>query len=104
MRPPFSRMGAADDVAGAATASPLFAKYGTRLDSQSAREMLATRVDPPAPDEPAPTKPTERQKDAGSAVGKGADAIGDFLGSSSGRALTREVVRGVFGMLKKGRL
>jgi DNA helicase HerA-like ATPase len=104
MRPPFSRMGAADDVAGAATASPLFAKYGTRLDSQSAREMLATRLDPPAPDEPAPTKPTGRQKDAGSAVGKGADAIGDFLGSSSGRALTREVVRGVFGMLKKGRL
>jgi hypothetical protein len=104
MRPPVSRMGAADDVAGAATASPLFAKYGTRLDSQSAREMLATRLDPPAPEEPAPTKPTERQKDAGSAVGKGADAIGDFLGSSSGRALTREVVRGVFGMLQKGRL
>ncbi len=49
MRPPLSRMGPADDVAGVATASPLFAKYGTRLDSQSAREMLATRLDPPAP-------------------------------------------------------
>jgi DNA helicase HerA-like ATPase len=101
MRPPLSRMGPADDVAGVATASPLFAKYGTRLDSQSAREMLATRLDPPAPGE-TPTKPTERQKSAASAAGKGADAIGDFLQSSSGRALTREVVRGVFGMLKKG--
>jgi uncharacterized protein len=101
MRPPLSRMGPADDVAGVATASPLFAKYGTRLDSQSAREMLATRLDPPAPGQ-TPTKPTERQKGAASAAGKGADAIGDFLKSSSGRALTREVVRGMFGMLKKG--
>ena len=104
MRAPLSRMGPADDVAAAATASPLFVKYGTRLDSQSAREMLAGRLDPPAPGEPAPSQPTERQQGAGSAVGKGADAIGGFLQSSSGRALTREVVRGVFGMLKKGRL
>jgi len=103
MRAPASRMGPADDVAGAAAASPLYAKYGTRLDSQSAREMLASRLDPPAPDTPTPSQPTERQKSAGSAVGKGADAIGDFLQSSSGRALTRDVVRGVFGMLKKGR-
>jgi len=101
MRPPLSRMGPADDVAGVATASPLFAKYGTRLDSQSAREMLATRLDPPAPGQ-TPAKPTERQRGAASAAGKGADAIGDFLKSSSGRALTREVVRGMFGMLKKG--
>src|SRR5262249_52312897 len=49
MRPPLSRMGPADDVQSAAAASPLFAKYGTRLDSQSAREMLATRLDPPPP-------------------------------------------------------
>jgi hypothetical protein len=97
-------MGPADDVARAAAASPLFAKYGARLDNESARELLAARLDPPAPDATPPAQPTERQKSAGSAVGKGADAIGDFLQSSSGRALTREVVRGVFGMLKKGRL
>ncbi len=42
MRGPLARMGVADDVASAAQASPLFAKYGTRLDSQSAREMLAS--------------------------------------------------------------
>ena len=101
MRPPLSRMGVADDVAGAAAASPLHAKYGTRLDSQSAREMLAERLDPPPAGEKQ-SKPTERQKGAATAAGKGADAIGDFLQSSSGRALTREVVRGVFGMLKRG--
>jgi uncharacterized protein len=102
MRPPVARMGPADDVAGAATASPLYSKYGTRLDSQSAREMLATRLDPPPSGKPPAKKPTERQKGAAEAAGKGADAIGDFLKSSSGRALTREVVRGVFGMLKRG--
>jgi hypothetical protein len=102
MRPPLSRMGPADDVAGAAKASELHAKYGTRLDSESAREMLAARLDPPAPGDAPPAKPTERQKGAGDAVGNGADAIGDFLKSSSGRALTREVVRGMFGMLKRG--
>jgi hypothetical protein len=94
-------MGVADDVEGPAKASPLYAKYGTRLDSKSARELLAERLDPPEGGAK-PKAPTERQKDAGDAVGKGADAIGDFLSSSSGRALTREVVRGVFGMLKRG--
>ncbi len=101
MRAPLARMGVADDVDGAAKASPLYAKYGTRLDSTSARELLAERLDPPASGKK-PKVPTERQKGAGDAVGKGADAIGDFLSSSSGRALTRDVVRGVFGMLKRG--
>jgi hypothetical protein len=44
----------------------------------------------------------DEKKGAAEAAGNGADAIGDFLKSSSGRALTREVVRGVFGMLKRG--
>jgi hypothetical protein len=101
MRGPLARMGVADDVEAAAKASPLFAKYDARLDSQSARELLAERLDPPASAEK-PSAPTERQKGAGDAVGKGADAIGDFLQSSSGRALTRDVVRGMFGMLKRG--
>src|ERR1700759_1568580 len=41
--PPASRMGRADDVAAQAQASPLWAKYGTRVDNQSAREILAAR-------------------------------------------------------------
>src|SRR4029079_8973999 len=39
LRAPASRMPPADDVVAAAKASPLFAKYGTRVDAQSAREM-----------------------------------------------------------------
>ena len=45
--PPRSRMGPTDDVDAAAKASPLYAKYGTRVDSQSAREILAARMAPP---------------------------------------------------------
>src|SRR5579875_1548153 len=41
--PPASRMGPADNVAAQAQASPLWAKYGTRVDNQSAREILAAR-------------------------------------------------------------
>jgi hypothetical protein len=34
-------------------------------------------------------------------VGGGTDAIGDFLRSRQGKALQRQVLRGVFGMLRK---
>ena len=44
---PASRMDPADDVAGAAKASPLWAKYGERVDAESAREILAGRLDAP---------------------------------------------------------
>ena len=100
MRPPQARMGPADDVDGAAKSSPLYSKYGTRLDSQSAREMLAERLEQAAeaPDEkPAP----ERRKKAADATGGGADALGDFLKSSTGRTIQRELVRGLFGLLRR---
>jgi uncharacterized protein len=100
LRPPASRMGPADDVDGAAKASPLWAKYGTRTDPQSAREMLAARLEQPAPPSAAPPA-KEEHKAAASATAGGAGAIGDFLNSSAGKQLQREVVRGVFGMLKK---
>jgi DNA helicase HerA-like ATPase len=100
LRPPASRMGPADDVDGAARASPLWAKYGTRTDPQSAREMLAARLEQPAPPS-APPPPKEEHQAAASATAGGAGAIGDFLNSSAGKQLQREVVRGVFGMLKK---
>ena len=57
LRAPRSRMGPADDVDAAAKASPLFAKYGERVDAQSAREMLAGRLDAAA--EPAAEAPSE---------------------------------------------
>src|SRR3954454_9800744 len=60
LRAPASRMAPADDVDGAAKASPLFSKYGTRTDAQSAREMLAARVEEAA--EPEAPKPSRREK------------------------------------------
>src|SRR3954454_2274516 len=93
---PASRMAPADDVEGAAKASPLFAKYGQRIDNVSAREKLAARMEIPAPPAEAPP-PKQEHKEAASA----ADGVGKFLKSRQGKALERQVIRGVFGMLKK---
>jgi DNA helicase HerA-like ATPase len=112
MRPPSSRMGPADDIDAIAKASPLWAKYGVRVDAQSAREMLAARLAPPAPSPapaaPAPAAPaqsaptpTSQNKQAGAAVAGGAAVLGKFLGSRQGQAVGREVMRGIFGLLKK---
>jgi hypothetical protein len=133
--PPASRMGPADDVEAKAKASPLWAKYGTLVDNQSAREILAARMAPaaageaPAParaDAPAaprpggaphPQAPAHKQaapqsqaprqqpaashKEAAGALSGGVAAVSSFLQSKEGKKLQKEVVRGVFGMLKK---
>ena len=116
LRAPASRMGPADDVEAAAKASPLFAKYGTRAEAESAREQLAARLEDPGSgdDEPAPpgrggSTPAEdarriskrRRRKAATATTGGADALGEFLSSREGKALGRKVARGVFGMLRK---
>ncbi len=106
MRGPASKMAPIADVDARAKASPLFAKYGTRVDAQSARELLAARMEAaeePAPAaEPAPEhvpapKPQPRRRGARA----GGGGIGDFLGSREGKAMQRKVLRGVFGMLRK---
>ncbi len=107
LRAPASRMGPADDVEGAAKASPLYAKYGTRAEAESAREKLATRMeeqDEAEAAEPKAPKASRRRKAEPKAPPPktgGADAIGDFLTSREGKALQKKVMRGVFGMLKK---
>jgi DNA helicase HerA-like ATPase len=98
LRAPASRMAPADDVDGAAKASPLFARYGTRTDTQSAREMLAARVEAATEAKPVGVPKTAK---APAPKDSTADAIGDFLNSRQGKALQKQVVRGVFGMLKK---
>jgi DNA helicase HerA-like ATPase len=98
---PRSRMAPADDVAAAAKASGLWAKYGTPMDAQSAREILASRIEEPAPppaSKSAPKRaPKAEHKQAADATGD----LGKFLNSRQGKVLQREVVRGVFGMLRK---
>src|SRR4051812_24710736 len=103
LRAPASRIGPADDVEAAAKASPLFGKYGTRIEAESAREKLEGRL--AQAEEPAPAKraPSGKRRRAGPAPAPsgGLDELGDFLGSRQDKALERTVMRGVFGMLKK---
>jgi hypothetical protein len=93
-------MGPADDVEASAKASPLYAKYGTRKESESARELLAARMQAQAQPSAAPP-PKEEPRKAARAARDGGGVLGDFLKSSGGRTLEREIVRGVFGLLKK---
>ena len=110
MLAPASKMAPAADVDGAAKASPLYAKYGTRVDAQSARELLAARpeaasaaggsepeADKPLEHIPAPKLPKPRRAARAPEPG----GVGDFLNSRQGKALQREVLRGMFGMLRK---
>jgi DNA double-strand break repair helicase HerA and related ATPase len=106
---PRSRMAPADDVAAAAQASPLWARYATRADPESAKEILAGRieaatVEAPAEDEPiehvpAPKPRGQRRRRAPERAP--ADPLDDLLTSREGKALQRKVLRGVFGMLRK---
>jgi DNA double-strand break repair helicase HerA and related ATPase len=98
LRAPASRIGPAPDVDGVAKASPLYAKYGTRTEAESAREKLEARIEKAT--EPAAEKPRAKPRKAPAPSG-GTDALGDFLTSREGKALQRKVLRGVFGMLRK---
>jgi hypothetical protein len=111
MTPPASRMGPADDVEDTAEASPLWAKYGQRVDNESAREILAARMAPSAQaavsaqngdgDASASPTPSGEHKQAASAMSGGVAAVTAFLQSKQGKQLQKEAVRGVFGLLKK---
>ncbi len=104
LRGPLARMEPADDVEGSAKASPLYAKYGTKVDRESARELLAARIEQQAPEaepEPEPQEaPAPRRRRRAEPVAAG-DPLTDFLGSRQGKTLQREVVRGMFGLLRK---
>jgi DNA helicase HerA-like ATPase len=112
---PRSSMSPAPDLDARAKASTLFVKYGTRTDPDSAREKLAARMEAASREreaeaaaeqedqagraEQAKPKPKPRERPAEAAGG----AVIDFLKSRQGQAIGKEIVRGVFGMLKKRR-
>src|SRR4051812_21804334 len=103
LRAPRSSMTTAAGVDEAAKASPLYARYGTRLERESAAEQLAKRAEqaaepaPPADAEAEPAKPKPRARKAKEPT----DALTDFLGSRQGKTLQREVLRGAFSLLRK---
>ena len=101
LRGPQSSMTPSPDLAAAAAASPLAAKYGQRLDRESAAERLAARVEA-APEPEAEKEPILKPKRGRAKPPKPpSDPLTDFLGSRAGRQIEREVIRGVFGMLRK---
>ena len=96
--PPASRMAplTPEELQVDISQSGLLAEYGTPLDRESAREILAARMErtrPPAA-EPAPERPAESQP--GKTVG---DMARDAASSPMGRTVVREVMRGLFGLL-----
>jgi len=98
LRAPQASMQPSPDLESAASASPLAAKYGRRLDRESAAELLAARVEAA----PEPAEPVLKPKRGRAKAPKPpSDPLTDFLGSRAGRQIEREVMRGVFGMLRK---
>ncbi|HXS24733.1 MAG TPA: helicase HerA-like domain-containing protein [Gemmatimonadales bacterium] len=100
--PPASRMAAltADELQADVRQSPWLAQYGQAVDRESAREMLASRMERTAP----PTAPTAPGAPTGGRPTKtiasvAAGAMVGALSSSIGRTIGREVVRGLFGLL-----
>jgi hypothetical protein len=72
--------------------SPLYKKYATSIDRESARELLARKMADLPDDEPI-AQP--QQKEEGGMF----DAVVGVMKSPLGRAIGKEVVRGVFGLL-----
>ncbi|HEX6381193.1 MAG TPA: helicase HerA-like domain-containing protein [Acidimicrobiia bacterium] len=110
MAPPRSLMAAIgpEAVTAAGQADPLWTKYGSEIDRESAREKLAARIaqatEPapaPAPEHaPAPEPAPQRRRRAGGDDGN-ANPVVDYLTSREGKAMVKKVTRGVLGMLRK---
>jgi hypothetical protein len=104
---------APDAMAAAVAASPLQPRYGTAVDRESARELLAARLAPP----PAPASrerrpdpgPAPRRRAEPAAAGDGGGVLADVMASpvfrsfarSAASALGRELTRGLFGTRRR---
>ena len=113
LRAPQGSMEPAAGIAAAVAASPLQAKYGTALDPESAREILAGKLAAAAattgstPDthdddarvrrQPEPTRPQQAPR----RPQKESNPIVDFLGSRQGKSIVNSVVKGIFGTLRR---
>ena len=95
LRAPRASMDPAPDLDGPAKASVLWTKYGERLERESAAEALAKRVESAPEPEAAAKRPAQKPAKAPS------DPLTDFMTSRQGKTLQREIVRGVFGLLRK---
>jgi DNA helicase HerA-like ATPase len=106
--PPASRMSplTPEERAEILAASPIRGAYAERIDRESAAELLEARA---AGDEARErevrerARPAPRRRSAPPPDESLAGQVQDVLDSRVGRQVTREVVRGIFGMLRRGR-
>ena len=98
--PPMSLMGPIPPqaVEDRVRRSSLYAEYATPVDRESAREQLLARAGSQGRVEAAPAG-GGRSLRADSEPASVADQIGKALGSPAGRTISRELVRGLFGVL-----
>jgi uncharacterized protein len=98
--PPASRMAplTPEELQADVSGSDLLAEYGTPVDRESAREILAQRM--ARTSAPVGSAPPARPAGKGKTVAQvaGATVLG-ALSSSIGRTVGREVIRGLFGLL-----
>jgi len=101
--PPASRMAGLtpDELQADVRQSPWLAQYGQSVDRESAREMLASRMERTTPPAAAPASPVPAGggKATKTVASVAAGAMVGALSSSIGRTIGREVVRGLFGLL-----
>jgi DNA helicase HerA-like ATPase len=105
--PPASRMAPLTDAERAAiiAASPLGPKYRQRVDRESAEELLAARMehDPDLVEEVRQKARPEAAPRARKSDESLVEQVSDALGSTMARTVGRELVKGIFGMLKRRR-
>ena len=106
---PKASMAPAADVPGLASRSTLLGKYGARAERESARELLGERMEASARareaeelEKEAERAPEPRPRRRAEPASTGNPVL-DLLTSKQGQAIGKEVVRGIFGMLKKRR-
>ena len=101
--PPTSRMAplTPEELLADIGTSDLLAEYGQSIDRDSAREMLARRIEKTAEMPAAPAAPARQEKPG--TMSKTSKVLGGaLLGSLAatvGRTVGREMVRGLFGLL-----
>jgi DNA helicase HerA-like ATPase len=98
LAPPRSLMGPIPpaEITERAARSPFHAEYGTAIDRESAREVLQARAEGAARDTAG--EPAGRTGRASSGPAK-PDAVGTILKSPMARAVGKELIRGLFGVL-----
>jgi len=94
--PPASRMSplSPEELQADIRESSLLVEYGKQLDRESAREILAARIERTTPSAAESARSRESSSDKG--VGEMAR---DAVSSPTGRMVVREVMRGLFGLL-----